>query len=262
MAADEGNRGLDLGDDAHVAEQLFGAAEVFVNGIKQRQAAADVGIDVGFAMLDVGGIDELAVDEVPQHVFDIVAVGDDAEACGGIGGVLLRRGDLIGLDEADAERAVGERKEAEEGFAIAVAAADDLLLTSVPVVGADECVEFGLDGLREVVRRPRSVVSGTRRYSLHRTGRASGTLAQAQYEWPGPMMKLMRFSWPLMANSLVAAKRRHWLRMSRGTGKLGQWSAEERAPAAERRERIGVTAEREPAFAVVAEGSRGSMKSA
>ena len=67
-------------------------------------------------------------------------------AAGSAASLRRRRGDLVGLDEADAERAVGQREEAEEGFAIAVAAADDLLLAMLPAVVADEVVELGLDG--------------------------------------------------------------------------------------------------------------------
>ena len=64
-------------------------------------------------------------------------------------------------------------------------------------------------------------------------------------------MKLMRFSWPLMANSLVAASRRHSLRMSLER-ELGKRAGEETA-CADGRQRIAVAAERQPVLAVVAE---------
>ena len=99
--ADDGDGRLDLGDDAHVAEQLFGAAEVFADGVEEGQPAFDVGIDVGFAVLDMFGVDPGFVDAVVEDGFDVVGVGADSEGESrvvfGAGG----RGDLFGFDEAD-----------------------------------------------------------------------------------------------------------------------------------------------------------------
>ncbi len=69
MTADQRDRRLDLGHDAHVPQQLFGAAEVLSHRVEERQPAADVGIDVGLAVLDLGGIDELAIDVVAERRF-------------------------------------------------------------------------------------------------------------------------------------------------------------------------------------------------
>ncbi len=157
MTPDERDRRLDLGHDAHVPQQLFGAAEVLSHRVEERQPAAHVGIDVGLAVLDVGGIDQLAVDVVAGDGLDVVAIGDDAEAVRRLGGARRGRGDLAGLDEADARRAVERGEEPQEDFAVAVAAADDLLLPAVPGVSSEELVELGLDGFGEFVRMPRCV---------------------------------------------------------------------------------------------------------
>lgn len=106
--ADEGDGGLDFGDDAHVAEQLFGPAEIFSDWVEERNAATAVGIDPGFAMLNFGGIDEAAVDEVAASGFDVALIGEDAEARGRIAGSVGRRVDLVGLDEANARDEAGD----------------------------------------------------------------------------------------------------------------------------------------------------------
>ncbi len=69
-------------------------------------------------------------------------------------------------------------------------------------------------------------------------------------------MKLTRFSWPLMANSLVAASRRHWLRMSRSVSSV---SGPPRRRPAERVKFTASGAERQPS-SLSQKGSSGSTK--
>ncbi len=98
--ADQGDGRLDFGHHAHVAEQLFGPAQILAHGKEQRQPAFDVFVDVGLAMLDLGGVDHLAVDTVAEHGFDIVVVGQNAKTGRWIAHTAARRDDLIGLDKA------------------------------------------------------------------------------------------------------------------------------------------------------------------
>ena len=99
MLADQGDRRLDFRHGAHVAQQLVGAAEVLPHGKEQRQPAPHVGVDVGLAMLDVVGVDQLAVDPVAADGLHVVRVGLDAQGGGGVAAALRRRGHLAGLDE-------------------------------------------------------------------------------------------------------------------------------------------------------------------
>ena len=69
MLADQRDRRLNLGHGAHVAQQLFDPPQVLPHGEIQRQPALHVGVDVRLAMLDVGGVDRLAVDVVPNRAF-------------------------------------------------------------------------------------------------------------------------------------------------------------------------------------------------
>ena len=141
VLADHGNRRLDLRHDAHVAQQLLRAAEILAHGEEQRQPALHVGVDVRLAVLDLGGIDQPAVDPVAQHGLHVVRIGLDAEAGRRVGQPVAGRGHLGRLDEPHPRGAVGGRKQSQKAFAVAVLAADDLLLPLVPVVQADELVE-------------------------------------------------------------------------------------------------------------------------
>ena len=196
MLADQRDGRLNFRDDAHVPQQLFGAAQILAHREVQRQTTADVGVDVRFAMLDLVGVDRLAVDVIGQHGLDVARIGENAELGGGVGGLLGRRGNLARLYEADARRAVGGEEESQKHFAIAVAAEHDLLLPPLPAVGLNEIIEHVLHGC------------DPRRRNLRLPAFFSGA---ALYVCPGADGKeaLMRFSWPLMANSLPRANRRH-----------------------------------------------------
>ena len=65
-----------------------------------------------------------------------------------------RRGHLGRLDEPHARRAVVGREKPQEALAVAVLAADDLLLPPLPVVQADELIEDELHGQHQRRRRP------------------------------------------------------------------------------------------------------------
>ena len=110
MLADHRDGRLDFRHDAHVPKQLFRAAEILAHGIKQRQPAFHVGVDVRLAVLDFGGVDQPAVDPVAQHGLDVVRIGLDAEAGRRIGLPIDRRGHLGRLDEPHAAGAVGGRE--------------------------------------------------------------------------------------------------------------------------------------------------------
>ena len=135
----------------------FSARRRFLRtGIEQRQPAFHVGVDVGLAVLDLGGVDQPAVDVVAQHGLD---VGRRRSGCRSwrpgrptrSGGVR----DLGRLDEPHPGDAVGGREQPQEDLAVAVAPADDLLLPLVPAVDADEVVEERLDVGHESRRRRR-----------------------------------------------------------------------------------------------------------
>ena len=120
--------------------------KIFAHWEEQRQAAADVGVDVGFAMLDFRSVDLPAVDKIAQHGLDIVRIGENAQRRRGIGRLLWRRAHLARLDEADACRAIGSEEEAEKHFAVAVAPQDDFLLPPLPIIGPHKIVEHRLHG--------------------------------------------------------------------------------------------------------------------
>ena len=81
----------------------------FRTGKIQRQPAPHVGVHVGLAMLDLGGVDQLAVDPVAADGFHVVRIGLDAQGRRRIAAALRGRGDLAGLDEPQPDRAVGRR---------------------------------------------------------------------------------------------------------------------------------------------------------
>ena len=133
----------------------FSARRRFLRtGKIERQPAPHVGVDVGLAMLDFGGVDQLAVDPVAADGLHVVGVGLDAQGGRGVAAPVRGRGHLAGLDEPQPGRAVGGGKKPQKALAVAVLAADDLLLPLVPLVDADELVQHGLDlGQHGVARR-------------------------------------------------------------------------------------------------------------
>ena len=149
MLANDGDGRLDLGHDAHVPQQLLRAAEILADGEEQRQAAFHVRVDVRLAMLDLGRIDQPAVDPIADDRLDVVRIGLDAKPRRRIGQPIGGRRNLVRLDEAHARRAVRGRKQPQKALAVAVLAADDLLLARVPMVQADELVDDGLHLGRE-----------------------------------------------------------------------------------------------------------------
>ncbi len=100
VLADQRDGRLDLGHDAHVAQQLLGPPQILPHRRVQRQPALDVDVDVRLAVLHVAGVDELAVDVIAQHGFHVVGLGLNAEAGRRVAGERGRRGDLVRLDEA------------------------------------------------------------------------------------------------------------------------------------------------------------------
>ena len=71
----------------------------------------------------------------------------------GIAGQLRRRRDLLRLDEPHARHAVGIDEEPQKRFAVAIDAADDLLLPQLPAVLLRELVEHLLHLHRDIVGR-------------------------------------------------------------------------------------------------------------
>ena len=69
MLANQRDGRLDLGDDAHVAQQPLGPPQVFADRRIERQAALHVEVDVRTAMLHIVRVDELAVDVVAERRF-------------------------------------------------------------------------------------------------------------------------------------------------------------------------------------------------
>ena len=91
----------------------FSARRRFLRtGIEQRQAAFHVRVDVRLAVLDLGGVDQPAVDPIAQHGLHVVRIGLNAEAGRRVGQPVGGRGHLGRLDESHPRRAVGGRKQA------------------------------------------------------------------------------------------------------------------------------------------------------
>ena len=142
VLADQRDRRLDLGHDAHVAQQLLGPPQILSHRRVQRQAALHVEVDVRAAMLDVAGVDELAVDVVAEHGFHVVRHRSGCRSWPtGSAAQLGRRRDLVRLDEPHARQAVVVDEEPQERFAVAIDAADDLLLPLVPAILVLKLVE-------------------------------------------------------------------------------------------------------------------------
>ena len=90
-------------------------------------------------------VDQPAVDPVAQHGFHVVGIGLNAQGGGRIADAVAaawRPGP--GSTKRTPRGAVGRGEQPQETLAVAVFAADDLLLPLVPLVVADEIVQHGL----------------------------------------------------------------------------------------------------------------------
>ena len=111
------DRRLDFGDDAHVAEEFFGATQVFAHRVKQGNAATCGNVDVRFAVLDFRRVDENVVDPITAYSLGVAFIRDDS-ATRRTTVMSLRRLDLLRFDESNDRLAGVVAEKAEKDFAV------------------------------------------------------------------------------------------------------------------------------------------------
>jgi hypothetical protein len=156
VLADKREGGLYLGQGAHVLQELVGAEQVAANGDQGGIAAFGGAVDVE-ANVDnlIGG--HAAGSPTNGRFFDN-PVGQDVlyvvlgsfHAKREMGRLVARAADVLGFDGADCTFALAGVEEAQEGFAVPVGAAHDLLLQLAPVGAFQEAVDDALGLARQL----------------------------------------------------------------------------------------------------------------